>query len=455
MAIAIFLLVLVLVILQLSLQPQRHRIGMTAIAGAILALFAGVVTWQDLLAVGGLISNALLTVTALTLISLILDKAGLFRTSALHIARWGFGRGRLLFLLIVLLGAAIAALLTNYATALIWTPIVIELLLLLKLRPITALAFTFITNFIADAASLAFPVSNLVNLISVDYFNISFLRYSLVMVPVNAIAIIASLGVLWFYFDRYLPKTYRLTPLPHPDLAVRDSLICRWGFTILGLLLLSYFLLEPLSLRLSTPFLPTPNLTLSLPVGVIASMGALVLLALAGRWFQPQATVVISLPQVWREIPWQEILFSLGIYILVIGVQKALLSLPLSQLLEGLSHWGLTFAITGTGFLAALFSATINNLPAILINALAIQNTTGIDPAMREAMVYANVIGCNIGAKITPLGSLSTLLWLNVLIRKGLFMTWGEYLRLSIFLTLPVLFITLLGLAIWLPWLIA
>jgi arsenical pump membrane protein len=123
--------------------------------------------------------------------------------------------------------------------------------------------------------------------------------------------------------------------------------------------------------------------------------------------------------------------------------------------LEQLSAWGLTIAATGTGLLATLLSGVMNNLSTVLINALAIQDVTGIDPAIREVMVYANVIGCNIGAKITPIGSLSTLLWLDLLRRKGLDISWGQYVRMAVSLTIPVLIVSLLSLAIWLPWLIA
>ncbi len=433
--IAIFLLTLTLVIW----QPRGLGIGFSALGGALLALATGVVTWQDIPTVWALIWNATFTLVALIIISLILDEAGFFRWLALWMVRAGVGRGRLLFVLVILLGALVTALLTNDGTALIWTPTVMEMLLLLGFNPKTTLAFVFATGFVADATSLPLPVSNLVNIITADYFHISFLRYALVMIPVNFVAIASSLAVLWFYFDRYIPTRYYLDEIPLPVSAIRDPLVCQWSFPILGLLLIGYFFAAPVSI----------------PVSFIAGISALIMLALAGRWFHKDETPVIKISKVLREAPWQVILFSLGMYLIVIGLGDAGLTVFIRQRLEWLSGWGLTLTATGVGFLATVLSGVMNNLPTVLINNLAIPDLDGSDRALREVMVYANVIGCNIGAKITPIGSLSTLLWLNVLARKGLHISWVQYVRIALILTIPVLFVSLLTLALWLPWLIA
>ena len=169
-ALVIFVATLTLVVW----QPRGLGIGWSALLGAAVALAAGVVSPADIPAVWTIVWDATFTLVALILISLILDAAGFFEWAALHVARWGGKRGRVLFVLSVLLGAVTAAFFANDGAVLILTPLVFELLHALKLPPRALFAFVIATGFVADAASLPLKISNLTNIIVANYFHLSF-----------------------------------------------------------------------------------------------------------------------------------------------------------------------------------------------------------------------------------------------------------------------------------------
>lgn len=431
LALAIFIVTLIFVIW----QPRGVGIGWSALIGAAVALATGVVSPGDVPIVWHIVWDATFTFVALIVISLLLDEAGFFHWAALHVARWGGGRGRRLFPLVILLGAAIAALFANDGAALLLTPIVLAILIRLSFRPAAAMAFIVTCGFVADSASLPLVISNLVNIVSANYFDIPFGRYAMVMVPVNLVSLAATLAVLWAFYRRDLPESYPVADLEPPAAAIRDRLVFRAALPLLAMLLLAYVVTGPLGI----------------PVSVVTGAGALVLLALAGRWASGGTGAVIPVRRVVAGAPWQIVLFSLGMYLVVYGLRNAGLTDILAQGLGWLGRRGPFVATIGTGMAAALLSSVMNNMPSVLVGALSIQQTPDLSPLIREAMVYANAVGCDLGPKITPIGSLATLLWLHVLDTKGRTITWGEYMRVGLVITPPVLLVTLAALAVWLP----
>ena len=406
-------------------QPRGLGIGWSASLGAAVALLSGVVQLSDIPVVWHIVWNATTTFIAVIIISLLLDEAGFFEWAALHVARWGGEKGRWLFVLIVLLGAAVAALFANDGAALILTPIVMAMLLALGFSAAATLAFVMAAGFIADVASLPLVVSNLVNIVSADFFEIGFNEYAAVMIPVNIVAILSALTVLLLYFWRDIPAHFDVSQLKSPAAAIRDQATFRMGWMVLVLLLLGFFASEPLGIRVSA----------------IAAAGALLMLAIAARGH------VISTRKVVREAPWQIVFFSLGMYLVVYGLRNQGLTGQIASLLDRFAAGGIWGAAFGTGFLTALLSSVMNNMPTVLVGALSIEASQATG-AVRQAMIYANVIGSDLGPKITPIGSLATLLWLHVLARKGVTVTWGYYFRVGIVLTVPVLAITLAALAL-------
>lgn len=419
-AATIFVITLVLVIW----QPRGLGIGWSASAGALAALLTGVVHLHDVAAVWAIVWNATATLIALIIITLVLDVAGTFEWMALHVARWGKGRTLRLYVLLILLGAVMSAFFANDGAVLILTPLVMAMMAQLRFSPGATLAFVMAAGFVSDSASLPLVISNLVNIVSADFFGIDFLAYAAVMTPVYLAAVLASLAVLLALYGRGLPARFDATLLRTPREAIRDRATFRAGWVVLALLLAGFLWLEPLGV----------------PISAIAGTAALALLVVAGR------SHVVGTRRIVRGAPWEIVIFSLGMYLVVYGLRNQGLALQLAGMLEELAEHGVWVTALGTGLMSAFLSSIMNNLPTVLLVALSI-DAAHVSDAAREAMIYANVIGSDLGPKLTPIGSLATLLWLHVLQRKGLAVSWGYYFRMGALLTLPVLLLTLLALA--------
>jgi len=414
LAIMVFLVTLVFIIW----QPRGLQIGTTAVAGAIVALLFGVVNFNDVLEVTSIVWDATLAFIGIIILSMVLDEIGFFEWAALKMARLSKGNGHLMFVYILLLGALVAALFANDGAALILTPILLAKMKHLNMKPLAIFAFLMAGGFIGDSASNPLVISNLTNIVTAGYFNIGFLEYMQNMFLPNLLSIIASIVVLWLYFRKDIPAHIDIENLATPESVIKNMTMFKLSWWFLALLLVGYFIGD----------------FYNLPVSVFALGGAIVFLAIA-TYFKATKPV-----QTIKSAPWQVVWFSIGLYIVVFGLKNAGLTSYLAEVIVELETYGNTAAVLGTGFLAAILSSVMNNMPTVMVMDIAIAE------AGNTALAYANIIGCNLGPKMTPIGSLATLLWLHVLAQKGVKITWMEYMKVGLIVTPPVLFVALLGL---------
>jgi arsenical pump membrane protein len=411
---AIFLITLSFIIW----QPRGLQIGTTAVIGAIVALLFGVVSFNDVLVVTDIVWDATLAFIGIIILSMVLDEIGFFEWCAIKMAKLSKGNGHLMFVYALILGSFVSALFANDGAALILTPILLAKMRILKLDAKTILAFLLAGGFISDSASLPFVFSNLTNIVTANYFNIGFLEYLSNMIIPYIVSTVVSIIVLWLILRNDIPKTVDVSLLKNPDDVLKSKTLFKFSWIFLALLLIGYFIGDQYHL----------------PVSVFALGGGLIFLIIASVSKNANAKEII------KTAPWQVVWFSIGLYIVVYGLKNAGLTDYLTIILKDLASRGDAIAILGTGFIAAFLSAIMNNMPTIMVMDIALQDIPN------QALAYANIIGCNLGPKMTPFGSLATLLWLHVLSQKGVKIGFWQYSKFGLIVTPPVLFIVLLTL---------
>ena len=414
LASVIFLVTLLFVIW----QPRGLQIGTTAMVGAVVAFASGVVSFGDLFAVWHIVWDATLAFIGIIILSLVLDAIGFFEWCALKMAKFSKGNGRKMFVYSLLLGALVSALFANDGAALILTPILLAKIKILKLDAKTILAFLLAGGFISDSASLPFVFSNLTNIVTANYFSIGFIEYLANMYLPYIVSVTISIIVLLVVLRKDIPTKVDINLLNEADSVLKNKTLFYFSWAFLALLLSGYFIGD----------------AYDIPISVFALGGGVLFLIIATLFKTVEPVDIL------KNAPWQVVWFSLGLYIVVYGLKNAGLTEYLSMLLNYLNAQGNVIAVVGTGFVSAVLSAFMNNMPTVMVMDIALKDIGN------SSMIYANIIGCNLGPKMTPFGSLATLLWLHTLEQKGIKIGFWQYSKFGLIVTPPILLVVLLSL---------
>lgn len=402
-------------------RPRGLGVAWPAGLGAALALVTGLLSFGGLKTIFGDTWDAATTLIALFLLSEALDSNGFFTWAALWLARAARGSGWRLYALSLLLTALVTALLANDGAVLMLTPIFATLLLRIYPNDVSRLPFLLATGFFADAMSGLLVPSNLTNIIIADANHLAFGRVLLWTAIPTLAAFVAGALAFGARHRAHLRKPYDQTLLDDPSTAIRDTLVFWYGWAGLALLIVGYMI----------------GGALHLPVSLVAGTVAVSMLALV-RWRRLR-----GLGETVRAAPWSILIYALGMFVVITAAYDAhvlaFLTHPLrAHVTPSAGPTGALFA----GGLLALLSAAVNNLPATLIGVLALREAPHVGPTA----IYAILLGVDIGPKLTPYGSLATLLWMGILARNGISISWRRYFMENWWIALLTLGAAFLGL---------
>jgi arsenical pump membrane protein len=378
-------------------RPRGLPEAVIAVPSAGLLLALGVLPLGQARVEAGSLGPTIGFLAAVLVIANLCDRYGLFEAAGSWMAAGSRGRPVTLLAFVFTAASVVTAVLSLDATVVLLTPVVFATVARLRLR---AKPHVYACTHLANSASLLLPVSNLTNLLAFGASGLSFARFGATM----ALPWLAAIGVEWLVLRRFFSgdlvgrgDTRAVTPLPVPVFAA----------TVVALTLVGFFVTS--AVNVSPAF---------------AAVGGAVVLAVPAVATR-RATIQEAAASI--DVPFLAFVLALGLVVKAISLHG--LGVAVTHLIPGGTGLGSLLVIA---VVAAVLSNLINNLPAALLLLPAVSGA-GAGP------VLAVLIGVNTGPNLTYVGSLATLLWRRVLIRRGEELPISEFLRLGAVTVPPVL----------------
>jgi len=414
-----------LTLLKPKLSLGKVQIGtywLCSLFGAVLLLACSLISFKEVFQ-GLTASSAInpLKILALflsmTVLSIFLDETGMFRYLANEVLRRASNGQLKLFTALYITVSVLTVFTSNDIIILTFTPFICYFAKNAKVSPIPYLVSEFVA---ANTCSMLLIIGNPTNIYLATASAIGFFPYLKVMALPTLFAVVTAYFIMLLLFRKQLKapiegqaETVKIESKPLLLIGVAILATCTLMLTLSSVLRVQMWLIA------------------------VISAGALTLSVLV--FCMIKRAVPKELGNAFRRVPWELIPFVLSMFIMVLALDKYLVTDKLASL------FGERNVILTYGFSSVFFANLINNIPMSVLFSSVLPS---LSPTLIEKGVYAVIIGSNIGAFLTPIGALAGLMWLSILKDNGVKFTFARFLMYGVIIAIPVLFSALGGLAI-------
>lgn len=404
LAAVIFAVTLLLIVL----RPLRVNEAAVAVAGALAMVVAGAVSPYEAARAIADEWNLLLFFFGLMVTAAVADSARFFDWAAAVAAGASGGSGRRLLLNVLLLGALITTFLSNDAAAIILTPVVYTVVTRLRLR---VTPYLFAVSFMANAASLTLPISNPTNVLTAATLRLGLGDYELHLLLASLASIAITAAVVMAIFWRAVGHDFGFDRESAMAAATADRAF--FVPVVAGLCLLAAAYIA--------------GAALLWPLGVVAVAGAAGLVAIAA------ARRRVSGEHLRAHVSPALFFYVAGLFVLIRGVEQA--GITADFVAGATARVDSAWSAVISGLLgAAVLSNVVNNLPALLVLISGAQ-AGGVPSALQVPFLCGALAGADLGPNLTPVGALSTMLWLVIVRRRGVEVSAWDFLRIGAIVT--------------------
>jgi Na+/H+ antiporter NhaD/arsenite permease-like protein len=409
LAIGLFLLVLAFIAFELA-----HRTVLALLGAAVLVAFG--VVGQEQAAAEFIDWNTIGLLAGMMVIVAILERTGVFEYLAIKSAQWGRARPGRILILLALVTAFLSAFLDNVTTVILMVPVTFLIADALDSSPVPFLLTQVMASNIGGASTL---IGDPPNILIGSAAGLTFADFVVHMTPIVLVSLPVALGILYLMFRKDLGGGEDAEAvIANMDAAgsIRDGVLLRRSLIILGLVIVAFFLHGALHLEAAT----------------IALFGAAALMLYSG----------VNVEEVLRDVEWPTLLFFVGLFVLVGGLEVTGFVGSIAEALTGVGGGGsVTTAIVviwGSG----LASGIVDNIPFTATMIPVIQDLAeaeNLSEAQVEPLWWSLALGADFGGNLTLIGASANVVVAGMSERAGQRISFLKFMLYGIPVTLASL----------------
>ncbi|PZX08162.1 arsenite efflux membrane protein ArsB [Psychrobacillus insolitus] len=424
-------------------RPRGVNEAWPASIGAIIIIVTGIVSKSDIIDIMSKIGGASITIIATIVMAVILESFGFFNWAAARLASLAKGSGHRLYWYIQLLCFLMTLLFNNDGSILITTPILLLLLKNMQLKPYQQIPYLLSGALIATASSAPIGVSNIVNLIALEIVGMSLWMHTAMMFVPAFLGLVFMSYLMYIVLRKKLPNT-----LPTSITDIEESFFTKNFHPLKTKISVetknkrSKFMVKILVYVFVMRCLLFVASYANIPIEIVAVLGSVVLLM--WRWYHLRTNPT----DIIKKTPWHILIFAFSMYVIIYGLNNVGLTALLVELFEPIVNQGLFQASLIMGGLVSVLSNLFNNHPALMLGTITLTEM-GLNPITLKTIYLANIIGSDIGALLLPIGTLATLIWMHILRKNKIKISWKDYISVTIIVIPITTIITLTLLYFW------
>ena len=395
--------VIIFLITMTAIMTERVHRTVATIAGAILLIVTHILTIEK--SISYVDMNTIGVLVGMMLFVAVVKNSGIFEYIAIKSAKIAKGKPVNIMIIFIIITAVLSAFLDNVTTVLLVGPMTIAITRILDISPVPFLITQIMASNIGGTATL---VGDPPNIMIGSAANLSFTDFILNTGVPAVIALIAAIIYFLILYKKHMQvKESAIENIMKMDenKAIKDKSLMIKSIIMIILVVVAFVFHSQLGMESCT----------------IALTAAIIMLLFGG---QDAEEVIIS-------VEWSTILFFIGLFIVVGGLEETGIIEKLANMLISATNGNMVLTMIIILWASAIISSFLDNIPfvATLIPLIiTMQQAVGIDVM---PLWWALSLGACLGGNGTLIGASANVVLSSISNKNGYPITFKDYFKVG------------------------